>query len=877
MSVSPDNTAKPGAFTKKVWHTLSVQAALKKQGQHSWLFDGRKIAWSRNKVTEIRLQIDMDAEKGRVPRADKPRNIVFIIIKRTTVIRLEALRAYLEGKMGWDEHVLECMNFFDHLVRQFPSEEMVSIKRNFYDGSGKAKKALLNPMFRTVEAIKGIYASIRTNSSMRSGGLGVSINVDVANTAFWYTHRTLYELAISYLKSCKREWNHIHEHEFTRMLKPAPFVDAVTGRKVPGQSEAFKMLRRLTKLTFYVRHRGKMNDGGKVYKIKDFIWDSKYGFDGCHSKNYMFEKQGRKISICDYFLERYNIRLDGWEMPLVQTTRDGVFPMETIMPHPFQKYNWKLDGDQTSEMIKFAVTRPKERANDIMACIKSLRWFDDPYLKEYGLQIKGQMEGVRARVILNPDVGFQTSTRKPGVSGRWDLREQVFAGPNPRPLNAWAVVSVGGCVDQATVKNFVSTFVGTYKRHGGNIKNATPRIYNMALSRTGQVGDDMVRIYEDVGGHYKQSPDLIIYVIGNKDTVLYERIKKSMDIRFGTLSQVLLAHHVKKANTQYCSNVAMKVNAKLGGHTSTLKNAFESFKFPTMIIGVDVTHGSSGQTGTPQASLAAITMSMDKDCITYAASAETNGFRKEVMDPDTVRKIFKPMVLRWCQKMRVSPAEVFYFRDGVSEGEMQHVLDQELDEVRKCINEVGRANCKMTAIVGTKRHHIRFFPAGPKDGDKNSNPLPGTVVETEVTHPFHYDFYLCSHVAIQGTARPVHYHVLLDEIKWAPDRLQTMIYHHCYQYVRSTTPVSIHPAIYYAHLAAARSRAWEDINASDKDKQLQRQQIVLPLSKHNDNATVSSLNRMQSEPPVPLMPIGGDEDYARTNNIEFFKGTMWFI
>lgn len=46
------------------------------------------------------------------------------------------------------------------------------------------------------------------------------------------------------------------------------------------------------------------------------------------------------------------------------------------------------------------------------------------------------------------------------------------------------------------------------------------------------------------------------------------------------------------------------------------------------------------------------------------------------------------------------------------------------------------------------------------------------------------------------------------------NQLHAMIYQHCYQYMRSTTPVSLYPAIYYAHLASNRARAHEDIPAS---------------------------------------------------------------
>jgi len=65
------------------------------------------------------------------------------------------------------------------------------------------------------------------------------------------------------------------------------------------------------------------------------------------------------------------------------------------------------------------------------------------------------------------------------------------------------------------------------------------------------------------------------------------------------------------------------------------------------------------------------------------------------------------------------------------------------------------------------------------------------LVEQDVTHPFEYDFYLNAHSAIQGTARPVHYHVLQDDAKVPVNDFQKMIYQFSYQFMRSTTPVSL--------------------------------------------------------------------------------------
>jgi len=121
---------------------------------------------------------------------------------------------------------------------------------------------------------------------------------------------------------------------------------------------------------------------------------------------------------------------------------------------------------------------------------------------------------------------------------------------------------------------------------------------------------------------------------------------------------------------------------------------------------------------------------------------------------------------------------------------------------------VARAKAiKFTAIVCTKRHHVRIFP---KNGDKNGNSIPGTLVETGVTDGVALDWYLNSHVALKGTARPMHYMVIVDESDFNMEQLQQFIFEHSFQYARSTTPVSQHPAIYYAHLCSRRGACHEE-------------------------------------------------------------------
>lgn len=148
-----------------------------------------------------------------------------------------------------------------------------------------------------------------------------------------------------------------------------------------------------------------------------------------------------------------------------------------------------------------------------------------------------------------------------------------------------------------------------------------------------------------------------------------------------------------------------------------------------------------------------------------------------------------------------------FYRDGVSEGEFVQVLRDEVGAIRSACRKLNATYApKITFVVVQKRHHARFFPSQSNLADRSGNCQPGTVVDTEIVHPFEFDFYLQSHAGLLGTSRPAHYNVLCDENRFTSDSLQELTYRMCYLYARCTRSVSMVPAAYYAHLVAQRAR-----------------------------------------------------------------------
>jgi hypothetical protein len=71
-----------------------------------------------------------------------------------------------------------------------------------------------------------------------------------------------------------------------------------------------------------------------------------------------------------------------------------------------------------------------------------------------------------------------------------------------------------------------------------------------------------------------------------------------------------------------------------------------------------------------------------------------------------------------------------------------------------------------------------------------------------------FNFYLLAHQGLQGTAKPAHYVVIKDDIKFGADQLQALTHNLCYTFARATRSVSLCPPAYYADLLCERGRTY---------------------------------------------------------------------
>lgn len=788
--------------------------------------------------------MDLDAEEGRSNNTGKNKHMVYI--KYTRKVDFSGLQLFLNGQAAYSSECIDAINFLDHLMREYPSQNYTQIKKSFFQ-RGEQRFDLGGG----IEAFKGVFASLRPClNDKREKSL--TVNVDVANGTFW--REQALGRAVSQAFNC------------TPQQFSARFKDSQRDWKNSPLKKDLRRFRRIGVSAIHVKPHTQ-------WTIDDFVDKD------VHQAKFT-DKDGKVWSLYEYFREKYNKQLMTG-IPVIRVTKkirkkDVYLPIDILVIDPNQRYTTKLSEGQTSNMIKFAVTVPVDRWKAVMHGVGLLNWSGDPYHAHYGLKIEKTPARVTGQLLPPPTSQFGSKSKETTVNtrdmlqGRWRLEGRRFVLPNTdRPIKAWGicVIQGRGAPTKEAVTKFAQEFVRIYTAHGGIVAKH-PQHGQAPWIGPGNLADggEMVaKAFNTTGNRYQLRPSIMFFVVTDRNAEVYRRIKKSMDIRFGVVSQVVQAKHVMTASGQYISNVCMKVNAKLGGATNVARSAVipklnpKAAQTPTMVVGADVSHPAPGAGSGEAASYAAITVSNDATFTRYWAEVQTNGHRVEMVTTSNIDQHFGHMAKNWMQRLGRGqpPQRVIYIRDGVSEGQYAAVLNDEVRDMKNVFHKLGCSKApSFCVMIAGKRHHIRFFP---EQGDKNKNPLPGTLIEAGCTHPHEFDFYLCSHVAIKGTARPIHYQCILNENgAWQAQEIQQFLFEHSYQYIRSTTPVSMHPAVYYAHLAADRSRAHvSDSPVSSGKKDAQGQDARSSTGSSSRNIEVN---------PLQAMP-------ANTG----IRETMWYI
>uniref|UniRef100_A0A8C7P0V6 Protein argonaute-1 n=1 Tax=Oncorhynchus mykiss TaxID=8022 RepID=A0A8C7P0V6_ONCMY len=460
----------------------------------------------------------------------------------------------------------------------------------------------------------------------------------------------------------------------------------------------------------------------------------------------------------------------------------------------------KLTDNQTSTMIKATARSAPDRQEEISRLVRSANYESDPFVQEFQFKVRDEMAHVTGRVLPAPmlQYGGRNRTVATPSHGVWDMRGKQFHTGVEIKMWAIACFATQRQCREEILKGFTDQLRKISKDAGMPIQGQP------CFCKYAQGADSVEPMFRHLKNTYS-GLQLIIVILPGK-TPVYAEVKRVGDTLLGMATQCVQVKNVVKTSPQTLSNLCLKINVKLGGINNILvpHQRPSVFQQPIIFLGADVTHPPAGDGKKP--SIAAVVGSMDAHPSRYCATVRVQRPRQEVIQD--LASMVRELLIQFYKSTRYKPTRIIFYRDGVSEGQFRQVLYYELLAIREaCIGLEKEYQPGITYIVVQKRHHTRLFCADRNERVGRSGNIPaGTTVDTDITHPYEFDFYLCSHAGIQGTSRPSHYHVLWDDNCFTADEFQLLTYQLCHTYVRCTRSVSIPAPAYYAHLVAFRAR-----------------------------------------------------------------------
>ena len=788
--ISPSGDASDNDVTNKYVCKMVISALCQQQLKHAYpAYDGRAIMYSQKQIAgeyQVEwLEVDSDV-------SDRKR-LYFVVLKRTASVDLSLIteitlrQKQFDTKSEHDKFLDEhqaATNALDTIFRQFAASRYTCVGRGFcrsniYDlGSG-------------IELWDGFF------QSARPGDKQVYLNVDMSYRPFF---------------------------------KPINLVDYLS--QFLGLRDRRELPNRL--LQFHVRDKAAKEISGLEVFPNHLTYKRKYKIKLKSADVFLspanvesFVHEDKKTTVQKYFEREYEYVLEYPNLWCVNVGRGDkviALPLEVCVIKRGQVKHDELNTIQKRNMIEATAVWANERCKMIEDVAYAVLPSNDPLRDYYNIKTSYEMTEAVCRQLKPPDIQYWKKTIKE-QSGKWQIKDcHLFT---PIPLDLWAIAHISRYGNEVHYDYLVSEIQKQAKFKGIQMSrpiNERDTRNNWTNMRGGI--DDIRRLIYRIYNAFSPGLQMILCIIDrdlkvnnlNSDDI-YNQIKLIGDSELNILTQCIDQKNASNVKGATIGGICLKINAKLGGinHFATVDDTDELLN-GTMVMGADVNHSKPGPNMLDSPSIAVACVALDRHVSQYYSTCR---FQVNRVDPKHRQEIiieFESMcgdlLNQYIRVNRTKPDKILFYRDGVSESQFQYALNQELAALKRACHRIAKDfNPKITFVCCQKRHHMRMFQLTNNDC---VNVNPGTYLDTVITHPYEYDFYLCSHAALKGTARATHYHVLQDEIEYTPNQLYTITNQLCYCFSRCTKSVSIPPPVYYADLIAYRYHKYFDAYGRNK-------------------------------------------------------------
>lgn len=545
----------------------------------------------------------------------------------------------------------------------------------------------------------------------------------------------------------------------------------------------------------------------RYWRIDDIIFDidcDHFQFDDekeLHAK--APDQPPRKLTISQYYKDRYNMRVTKPRQPLIVHHQSRTGKVFYILPEFCVMTGIPEDITETTrkKVTDLCIKQPHQRMSEIQTLVETMLsppvkqeyQGNEPtttqpqgsslaVIKELGIEFQGDPVFFEGKQLPAPKLLVGNKQAIEQRSGNFQMKQPIY---DPGDEISWAIL----CTSDFRTNRLLEQFQSWARAFG--IKMTEPHVFDY-----GRKEDPKKAIIEidyilenKIPGFF----DIVIIVLPNNMKSYYKIIKQKCYLNLGILSQVVLHNTLeKKGFYQICSKVLQQIVSKVGSKLWVAQNP-KGLNENTMLIGIDTSSDKIDKNKT----VIAFCASMDKTFSRYYSRVVYQRKSDEVII--CMKQLIKDAVAAYQKTNGNYPEHFIYFRDGVLESVEKEIQTKEVKDIMQGYAEqTGEQSPapKLTIVLIDKRITQKFFSVDEKR--QLENPVPGTLIDNTITSKF-YDFYLIAQNVTRGTATPTHYKVIYDNSEMPAEILQELVYAQCFAYMNWNGAIRIPAPCQYAH------------------------------------------------------------------------------
>ncbi|XP_043293228.1 piwi-like protein 3 [Cervus elaphus] len=570
-------------------------------------------------------------------------------------------------------------------------------------------------------------------------------------------------------------------HKLLRMETAYDLISH-TREKARGEDAKEKILRELVGSSVLTKYNN------RTYRVDDIIWEM--------SPSSTFTKSdGSEISFVDYYKERYGTVVTTLNQPLLITKgkwkksrQDTSHQPIMLVPELCHLTGLTDDMRKDYRMMRDLSTHtrmdPDRRQHKLLTFMDALRKNNtvQKELRDWNLELEGGFLSFSGRTLQ--DVRIHQGRRMfDNHKADWSKNTREVPLLRAMSLDHWLIVYTKGNYETALTLQ-------------QNLQKVTPKmgitVRNAKLLEAADTVQSYIRTLEK---HASQKTQMVLCLLPTDNKEIYDGIKRYLCINYPIPSQCVLKRTLDRPKTPVtiATKIALQMNCKLGGALWKVDIGLQN----AMFIGIDCFHDIERR----RKSVAGFVASIDPDLTRWFSQCIIQQSGQELVKGLTTC-LYTALKL-WYEQNSSLPHSIIVYRDGVGDGQLQALIDQEVKQMESYLEKAYRGQkVRLTFIVVKKRINTRFFIG--KDGGRLNNPSPGTVIDLKVTRTEWYDFFIVSQSVREGTGTvtPTHYNVIHDTLYLSPDAVQGLTYKLCHMYYNFPGIIRVPAPCHYAHKLA---------------------------------------------------------------------------